>query len=93
MSYLIPLWRSFRTLDSNSEAACVSVCCSYSFATLEVACCQPGNAVFALTEQRQIDVWRWAICSNNGLILHAGSEPTQTGAKKVAEAALRLEED
>jgi hypothetical protein len=93
MSYLLPLWRSFRTLDSNSEAACVSVCCSYSFATLEVACCQPGNAVFALTEQRQNDVWRWAICSNNGLILQAGSEPTQTGAKRVAEAALRLEED
>jgi hypothetical protein len=92
MAYLIPLWRSFCTLDSNSEAACVSGCCSYSFATLEVAGCHPGHAIFALTEQRQIDAWRWAICSNNGLILHTGSETTQTGAKRVAEEALRLEE-
>jgi hypothetical protein len=92
MSYLVPLWRSFSTLDSNSEAASASACCSYSFATLEVACCHPDTAIFALTEQRQIDVWRWAICSDNGLILQAGCEPTQTGAKKVAEEALRLKE-
>jgi hypothetical protein len=92
MPYLIPLWRSFRTLDSNSEAASASACCNYSFATLEVACCQPDTAIFALTEQMQIDAWRWAICGDNGLILHAGSEPTQTGAKRVAEEALRLEE-
>jgi hypothetical protein len=92
MAYMIPPWRSFRTLDSNNEAACASVCCSFSFATLEVASCHPGMASFALTEQQQIDAWRWAICSTRGLVLHTGSEPTQTGAKRVAEEALRLEE-
>ena len=92
MSYMIPLWHSFSTLDSNSEASYASVCCSYSFATLEVAFCHPGTAIFALTEQRQIDAWRWAICSTTGLILHAGCEPTQTEAKRVAEEALRLQE-
>ena len=92
MSYLIPPWRSFRTLDSNYEAACASVCCSFSFATLEIACCHPGTASFALTEQRQIDAWRWAICSTTGLVLRAGCEPTQTSAKSIAQEALRLEE-
>jgi hypothetical protein len=79
-------------LDSYNEAASASACCSFSFATLEIACCHPGTASFALTEKRQIDAWRWAICSTQGLILRTGSEPTQTGAKKVAEEALRLEE-
>jgi len=92
MSSLIPPWRSFLTLSSNSEAATASVCCNFSFATLEVACCHPGTASFALTERKQTDVWRWAICSTQGVILHAGCEPTQTGAKRVAEEALRLEE-
>jgi len=91
-SSLAPSWRSFRTLGSNSEAASASVCCSFSFATLEVACCHPGTASFALTEQRLSDAWRWAICSTEGLVLLAGSEPTQTGAKKVAEEALQREE-
>jgi hypothetical protein len=92
MPNLLPLWRSFRTLDSDNEAASASACCDFSFATLEVACGNPGAASFALTEKRQIDAWRWAICSNQGLVLHAGCESTQTGAKKVAEEALRLEE-
>ena len=92
MSTLTPLWRSFRTLDSDNEAASASACCSFSFATLEVACGNPGVASFALTEKMQINAWRWAICSTQGLILHAGSEPTQTGAKRVAEEALGLEE-
>jgi hypothetical protein len=92
MSLLAPPWRSFLTLGPNHEAASASVCCNFSFATLEVACCHPGKASFALTEQRQTDVWRWAICSTQGLILHAGCEPTQTGAKRVAGEALRLEE-
>lgn len=91
MSFLVPPWRSFRTLTSNDEATSASACCNFSFMTLEVACCHPGTASFALTEQRQTDAWRWAICSTQGSILHAGSEPTQTGAKRVAEEALRLE--
>jgi hypothetical protein len=92
MSFLIPPWRSFGTLTSNAEAACASVCCGFSFATLEIASCHPGAASFALTERRQSDDWRWALCSTTGLILHAGSEPTQTSAKSVAEEALRIEE-
>ena len=91
MPYLIPPWRSFVTLASDNESVLASVCCNFSFATLEVACCHPGKASFALTEQKQSDAWRWAICSTEGLVLHTGCEPTQTGAKRVAEEALRLE--
>ena len=92
MSFLIPPWRSFRNLSANTEAAAASVCCSFSFATLEVACACPGTANFALTEKRETDAWRWAICSTEGLVLQAGCESTQTGAKRVAEVALQLEE-
>lgn len=88
---LIPAWRPFRSLESNIEAASASICCGFSFATLEVASCDPGTANFALTEQRQAGAWRWAVCSLRGSILQAGSEPTQIGAKKVAEVALQLE--
>ena len=92
MPFLIPIWRSFVALPLNNEAVTASVCCNYSFETLEIACCSPGMANFALTEQRQSDVWRWAICSTRGLILLAGCEATQTGAKNAAEKALQLEE-
>ena len=92
MDYVSPLWRSFRSLDSNNEAACVSACCSFSYSTLEIASCHPGTASFALTERQQCDAWRWAICSTEGQVLHTGCEPTQTGAKRVAEEALRLQE-
>lgn len=92
MSFLPPPWRSFIALASNNEAVSASACCNFSFATLEVSCCHPGATSFALTEREHIDVWRWAICSPQGVILHAGCEPTQTGAKKVAEEALQLEE-
>jgi hypothetical protein len=91
MSYLIPPWRSFRTLDSNSEAANASACCDFSFATLEIACGHPGAESFALTERKHVDDWRWAVCSATGRILCAGDEPTQMGAKCVAEEALRVE--
>jgi hypothetical protein len=93
VSFLIPPWRSFLTLTSSSGAISASACCHFSFATLEVACCHPGRGCFALTEQRRINDWRWAICSTEGLILSTGGERTQTGAKRVAEEALRLEED
>lgn len=87
-----PLWRSFRTLSSHTASDSASVCCNFSFATLEVACGQPGKSSFALTEQKQADAWRWAVCSTGGLILHSGCEATQDGAKRVAEESLRLEE-
>ena len=89
MYYPAPPWHSFSTLALNNEAVCASACCKFSFATLEVAGCLPGMASFALTEKRQMDVWRWAICSLEGVILQTGCEPTQTGAKKVAEKALQ----
>lgn len=93
MPYLIPAWRPFLTLTSESESASASVCCSFSFATLEVACCRPGRASFALIEQRQPDARRWAICSPDGAILSTGCETTQSGAKRVAEEALPRDED
>jgi hypothetical protein len=92
MPHLVPIWRSFAALPSNNEALTASVCCSYSFETLQIACSSPGLANFALTEQRQINMWRWAICSTRGLILLAGCESTQTGAKTAAEEALQMEE-
>ena len=92
MPFLTPSWRSFRTLTSNSEAASASACCNYSLATLEVACCHPGEASFAVSERSQTDVWRWAICNTEGLITHDGCESSQASAKRVAEDMLRLEE-
>ena len=92
MSHVVPIWRSFVALPSSNEALTASVCCNYSFETLEIACCHPGMANFALTEQRQSDMWRWAICSTRGLILLAGCEATQLGAKYAAEEALQMEE-
>ena len=91
MPTLIPSWRSFRALESSHEAASASACCGFSFATLEVASSEPGRTNFALTEQRQAGAWRWAICSPWGSILQAGCESTQSGAKRVAEAALQLD--
>jgi len=92
MPFLTPPWLSFVNLTSKGEAASASVCCHFSFATLEVACCDPGKASFALTERKLADRWRWAVCSTEGLILCTGCEPTQMDAKRVAEEALRLEE-
>jgi hypothetical protein len=87
-----PFWRPFRNLPSESEAITASACCDFSLATLEVACAHPGSAAFALTEQKHLDVWRWAVCGTDGLILHTGCEPSQTAAKRVAERELRLNE-
>ncbi len=84
-----PIWRSFQSLVSSTEAASVSACCNYSLGTLEVSCSNPGTASFALTEQRHPDSWRWAIFNTDGSILGTGCESTQAQAKQVAEAALR----
>ena len=92
MPFLTPPWRSFPSLTSHTEAASASTCCNFSFATLEIASCHPGAANFALTEQRQSDAWRWAICSCDGIVLYGGSESSQSGAKKTSEDALRREE-
>jgi len=92
MAHTVTPWRSFCTLDSNNESTYASACCRFSFATLEIASCDPGPASFVLTEKQQVDAWRWAICNHQGSVLNAGSESTQTGAKRAAEDALLLEE-
>jgi hypothetical protein len=84
-----PIWRSFQTLASNSEAASVSACCNYSLGTLEVSCHRPGVANFALTEQKHFDSWRWATFNTDGSLLSTGCEPTRVQAQQVAEVALR----
>lgn len=88
MPFAIPVWRSFQTLASNSEAASVSARCNYSLATLDVSCRNPGVANFALTERRHADSWRWAIFNTDGSILGTGCEPTRALAHLVAEQAL-----
>jgi len=90
MPVTLPLWRSFQSLDSNSEAASVSACCNYSLGTLEVACRDPGVANFALTEQKHADSWRWAVFNTDGSILGTGCEPTRAQAHLVAELALTM---
>ena len=90
MPITIPVWRSFQTIASNTEAASVSACCNYSLGTLEVSCCDPGVASFALTEQKHSNSWRWAIFNMDGSILGTGCEPTQARARTVAELALQV---
>ncbi len=89
MPTILPIWRSFQTLASNSEAAFASACCNYSLGTLEVTCPDPGVVSFALTEQKHADVWRWAIVDIQGCILGTGCEPTRARAHSVAELALQ----
>lgn len=89
MPLALPVWRPFLTLASNSEAASVSACCNYSLATLDVSCRNPGVANFALTEQRHVDSWRWAIFNTDGSILSTGWEPTRAQAQLVAQEALK----
>ena len=87
MSFLAPNWRSFQNLSPGAEAASFSRCCRFSLGTLEVDC-DPATRSFALTEQEQPGMWRWAIISDRGGVLLAGSASTQVEAKKVATEAL-----
>jgi|GEM_PF-1097411 len=83
MSQVVPIWRCFRTIPSDAEALLFSEHCLFSLATLEVVC-DSATRSFALTEQERPGVWRWAIINDRGVILQAGSEPSQAAAKKVA---------
>ena len=87
MSLLVPHWRCFQSVSSGAEASSFSESCLFSLATLEVDC-DPATHSFALTEEEQPGIWRWAIVSERGVILHAGCEPTQGAAKQVASLAL-----
>lgn len=88
MSPLIPQWRSFQTVSSDAEAASFSPYCRFSLATLEVAC-DPETKSFALTERERPGVWRWAIISARGAILHDGRESSQGAAKRIAAGAMK----
>jgi hypothetical protein len=83
MAFLLPVWRSFRDIPADAEAAFASSSCTFSLATLEVAC-TPGIGGFALTERKQADMWRWAIVSVEGPIVDEGWEPTQACARTSA---------
>jgi len=87
MSHLVPIWRCFQSISSDAEASSFSESCLFSLATLEVNC-DPVTDSFALTEQERPGAWRWAIIGDCGAILHAGCEPTQLAAKKVAAEVL-----
>jgi hypothetical protein len=87
-SVSLSTWCSFCTIPSAAKAAEVSANCLFSLATLEVGR-NPATTNFALTEQEQAEVWRWAIISPAGAILDDGHEPTRALAKHVAEETLR----
>jgi hypothetical protein len=84
-----PNWRCFISLPSDSEAATVSKHCNFSLATLEIAC-DPAAECFALVEQEQVGLWRWAVLTISGVLLREGQQPTPTDAKRIAAEALIL---
>ena len=84
------IWDSFQALPSDAETASVSHFCLYSLATLELAR-RPGTTDFALVEQQNSLIWRWAVVSSDGFLIDTGFEPTQAFAKKAVERALHLE--
>ena len=59
-----------------------------SLATLQIAM-SPAAERFALIEQKQPGVWRWATYSIQGRSLDEGWEPDDATAKTVAEEALQ----
>lgn len=85
----LPLWRCFRSLSSDSEAASVSKYCVFSLSTLEITC-DPGTECFALVEQEQAEAWRWAVMDDAGVLLEGGQESTRVDAKSIAMDALIL---
>jgi hypothetical protein len=89
MHCAISTWRGFCSLPSDSEAASVSKHCVFSLSTLEIMC-DSATAWFALIEKEHAKAWRWAVLSDEGLILREGQQPTQADAKRVAEEMLVL---
>ena len=87
MSSVIPIWRCFGSLPSDSEAASLSAYCSFSLSTLEIAC-NPDTMSFALIEREHAAAWRWAILDADGTILEEGLQPSQTEAKRIAAGVL-----
>jgi hypothetical protein len=83
-----PIWRTFQSVSSAAEAAAYAHSCIFSLATLEIAC-SPGATPYALTEQEQPGVWRWAVVDEMGRVIHDGWEPTQAGAKLASAHVLQ----
>ena len=83
----VACWRRFKTITSDAEALLFSQNCLFSLATLEVDR-DPETNNFALTEQEQPNVWRWALVSDEGEVIQTGNEPTQVAAQRVASDAL-----
>jgi hypothetical protein len=84
-----PIWRCFRSLPSDSEAASVSKYCVFSLSTLEIAC-DPETECIALIEREQADAWRWAVLNDAGVIMEGGQQSTQADAKCIAAEAFIL---
>jgi hypothetical protein len=80
-------WRCFEDITCGAEAASAAASCSFSLGTLEVASV-PEAASFAVTERKQLEIWRWAIIGSGGFILEEGFEPSQCEAKMAACEAL-----
>jgi hypothetical protein len=80
-------WRCFESIPSGPEAASAAASCAFSLCTLEVAS-TPDAAMFAVTERKRPNIWRWAIIGADNVILEEGSEATQEEAKAAAAEAL-----
>jgi len=88
MTTLDPTWRFFQDLSSGAEAAACSEYCIFSLRTFEIASCS-GTASFALTEQKQEGVWRWAIVNAGGRVVGEGFETTRSSAHEASADLLR----
>jgi hypothetical protein len=88
MEFLSPIWRPYYEIRSNTEAVMASSASSFSLSTLEIAG-NPDMAGFALTERKQVDLWRWATVSVEGPVVDEGWETTQSEAKRSAIIAFR----
>ena len=88
MLFSAPIWHSFPNIPSDSEAAFAASSSMFSLMTLAITS-NSGYCGFALTEQKQHDLWRWALISADGHVDNEGWEPTESSAKKSAVGAMR----
>ena len=88
MLFMLPIWRSFRDIPADAEAAFASSASLFSLSTLEITR-DSGFPGFALTERRQHDMWRWALVNAKGRVMDEGWEPTESDARRSAVGAMR----
>lgn len=82
------MWRSFRDVPANGQGAHARSSSRFSLTILEVAC-NPGISVFALTERKPPDQWRWALVGAEGAVEFEGCEQTEADAKRAAVDTMR----